>query len=460
MIPIYSQNIRKSWLNVAQWLLLGVIVVLSIHTHRWAILQIDLPLVFVGFRAALLFVFDLPLIVLLFIFVLRLTDNPQYGEWVSDTLNEIISLRYGGVWLLLLIVWIALSGFWAGESALARYGAIQTILLFAMSIVLAQTIRQGDDEPVLWIFSLGAVGQSIIAIAQWLQGDAIGLGWLGELHWDPNDLFGYKEEIFRGYGLTAHPNMLAGYLVVASFAVVTLLYRQRVFSVRWVIAVFFLGGIIGGLLATLSRTGLFAGLLAVAAMVAFRWRSLRQIPRQYGLVLGGLLLIGLVLVVLVFGGTLLERNWGLQDSKGVGNRLTLGYDDTLDVIGEHPIRGSGEGNLMIRVGRNHLIPTGRALLPAHNVFLVVLAELGIPGLILFLLACVTVLRRLFGPLQGPAFVWTVAFLAWVAIMPFDYYPWLDYRTRLLTFWIVGMWWGYLLRSDKAHLPQRSIPINS
>lgn len=441
MTPTYVRSLR---LNTAQWLLLALTIILSVHTHRWVIWQVSsLPQVFVGFRAVLLFLFDLPLFALVTIFILHLINKPQYGVWVSDILNNIISLGYGGVWWLLLLIWIGFSGLWASESTLARYGTLQTALLLIMAVIIAQMVRQGDDKPILWLFSLAAMIQSIIAIAQLIHGDAIGLGSLGELRWNPEDLFGLKDTSFRGYGLTPHPNILAGYLIVALFAAVTLLYQYRLFSAQWIAVMVVFCVIVGGLLSTLSRTGLLAALVAGMATLVLKQNDLKRIPLQHILLLLGGILAGLILIAFLFGDTLIERNWGLQDTKGVANRLTLGYDDTFKVIKKEPILGVGEGNLMVHVGRNNPFPKVSVLLPAHNTFLVVWAELGILGLILFILACGTVLAHLFVQSEGTATsIWSLAFLAWAVIMAFDYYPWLDYRTRLLTFWIIGMWWGY------------------
>jgi O-antigen ligase len=311
----------------------------------------------------------------------------------------------------------------------------------------------------MWAFSLSAAVQAVIAIAQVLHGDAIGLGWLGELKWNPQRLFGSGESTFRGYGLAAHPNILAGYLLVALFATGSLLFQRSLFSPSWFVTAGLFGITFVGLLVTLSRAALLAALVAVTIIVVLKRNQFAPILAPRVILLLTLMLIASIPVIVLFDNAFVERNEGLKDFDGVIDRLTLGYTDTLKVFKAHPFLGAGEGNLMVQVGRNNMSsPKLELLLPAHNAFWVVLAELGIPGLFLFLMACGSVLVHLFAQSKRPGFAWTVAFLAWVIIMIFDYYPWLDHRTRLITFLIIGIWWGYSLRAAdelapaELHLP--------
>lgn len=443
-----TENKRAFLYTTIQWILLGLAIVFSIHTHRWALYRVEMPHVFVGFRAALLFLYDLPLIALVLFAIYRLLSSPQYRESISDILNKVLSLRYGGIWWILLIIWMGVGTFWANQPTLTRYGTLHTAILLFTAFIIAQVVRQREEEPLLWLFCIGAIFQTLIAIGQIIHGDALGLGWLGEIQWDPENLFGYEETMFRGYGLTPHPNILAGYLIIALFAVGTLLQRYSLSSLRGSLAAAAFGLIAVGVVVTLSRTGLLAGLIALAVVGILKRRELTGwLSPRNTVVIIVIAAMGATAAIVLIGDMLIERNSGLQDLDGVKNRLTIGFDDTIEVIEEAPALGVGENNLMVEVGSNNAIPDKLVLLPAHNVFLVVWAELGVVGLILFLLICGNILVRITSSQSREVLIWTLAFLAWFVIMFLDYYPWLDYRTRLITLWIMGMWWGYNLRSD-------------
>jgi O-antigen ligase len=97
--------------------------------------------------------------------------------------------------------------------------------------------------------------------------------------------------------------------------------------------------------------------------------------------------------------------------------------------------------LMLEIGRNQG-ESSTPLLPVHNVFLYIWAELGVPGLVLFVVACLAILIQVL-PRNGlSVFTWGSCFLAMCMVMLFDNYFWAVQPFRDLTFWVIGLWWGY------------------
>jgi hypothetical protein len=244
--------------------------------------------------------------------------------------------------------------------------------------------------------------------------------------------------------------MLAGYLLISLFAVTSLLFRPT-HSERWrSISLLTLGGLIlAGLLVTFSRTALMAGLLTVFVAVLLTPQIRQHLSLKKSLPFIIPLVLIFVVVGIVFGGRVLDRFQTLRDTESVINRIFFEFPNTTEVIENNPVIGAGDNNLMVAVGRNN--PNAeKLLLPAHNAFWVMIAEIGIPGIVLFGLACGAVLLH-FHPRHGTlAFIWAGALLAILLVMIFDYYPWYDYRSRLVLFWIFGMWWGYHAQAqDKA-----------
>jgi hypothetical protein len=267
-------------LKAAQMTALALIVLLVANTRRWTIFMIDQPNVFDGFRAAFLYLFDIPLVVLVIILGIRFASQRRFRQEVEQITNDIVSVRWGGLWWLLVIVWSSIGALWADEPSLARFGAVHTMLLFLMALALAESVRRGADRVILLALGGGAVFQALLAIAQVAHQDALGLGGLGEVRWASDNLYGFAETTFRGYGLTAHPNMLAGYLLAGLFAGLVGIVRgqgwQRIAAgtAAVITAV--------GLLVTLSRTGLIAAGIAGVVLVlrsgALRGGALRRLP--------------------------------------------------------------------------------------------------------------------------------------------------------------------------------------
>jgi O-antigen ligase len=85
------------------------------------------------------------------------------------------------------------------------------------------------------------------------------------------------------------------------------------------------------------------------------------------------------------------------------------------------------------------------LLPVHNVYLYIWAELGLPGLALFLLGCFSILKRLRSRLSANMLLWLCCFLAICGVMIFDNYWWAVHPFRVVFLCVVGLWWGYTSR---------------
>jgi putative inorganic carbon (HCO3(-)) transporter len=132
---------------------------------------------------------------------------------------------------------------------------------------------------------------------------------------------------------------------------------------------------------TLSRTGLIVMLIALA-LVGY------LLLRQRGL----LLLVGGALAVCVLALLLPSTFWSraetilpsiTQQQDTFGMRVRL-WEAGLRMIEGSPILGVGPGNFRVELARYARGSLAGAQLNAHNAYVVVAAETGIPGLILFL----------------------------------------------------------------------------
>ena len=164
----------------------------------------------------------------------------------------------------------------------------------------------------------------------------------------------------------------------------------------------------------------------------------------------------LVSVILLFG--LRYMIWDSGEGRNIGDelssRLFFEYDDTLTVLRNHPIQGSGAHNLIFAIVELNRDNPFRVLLPAHNAFLMIAADLGIVGLLLVLLAGAWLFRggyklhSLPHNIYRELRIWQACMLAVVVVMVLDFYFWGDFRSRVMVFWIIGMLWGTLMSHKK------------
>ncbi len=399
------------------------------------------------------FLSDFFLIGLFLLSLLRFLLDTDYQTHLTDSISEIVK-KHGGLFWVLLILWAMFSIAWARESRLVQYAVFRLILEVSLAFVVADLVRHTPASQVYLMNALliGAAIQSVVAIAQVISGDAIGLHALGELPADE-----YQASVLRGYGLSVNPNNLSGYLLVALLAgyllldigrdisrPYTIFRRDTLQGVRVILPLIFLG-----LLATQSRTAILS---LVVVMSFSRWDDtgfkrlnilLRpyKLPRRDGIhtvhensdlkirrlkPLIPLLLAGLILI-----GLLIWR----ADSVSITDRLFFAYDDTLTILEKSPWRGIGANHLMVEISHLHPFNT-QILLPAHNAFLMVWAELGVVGVGLVVMT--------FWPALRQPTPWRFCLLAVALVMLFDFYFWGDFRMRLLWLFVVGMMWGDLL----------------
>lgn len=267
--------------------------------------------------------------------------------------------------------------------------------------------------------SLVILLQSGVGIGQFLLQRSLGLKPLGELALDRH-VSGYSvlwargERWLRAYGLTAHPNFLGATLAVLlllllSFWLRSWQARSRPDRVRpglpliehanslavWfsrgrevvrllVVAVGFLG-----LLVSFSRAawlGFAAGFLLWAVTV---WLSTAGQPRVWQRIVAPialtLLTVSLIFLAL-YGDMVAGRLWHLDtplEARSLWER-GRGVDIALTLMAHHPWQGVGVGKYLLAAWR-----LDRSAVTVHNVPLLLAAELGLPGAMLWVWLALT-----------------------------------------------------------------------
>ncbi len=222
--------------------------------------------------------------------------------------------------------------------------------------------------------------QGVIGIQQFLGGVSVGLGVLGESRVSTSMLgssfISLKSGAFlRAYGTFPHPNILGGYLLLSLFISLFLLRvlkgRTKLFPIVTIIlssiSIFF----------TFSRTVLILFVMVLAILflskVFFKKKSLAFLPT--------------ILLERFFQGF---RN---MDSSLIDRRNLI--KSSYIVLKENLFLGTGLGNFVKEMGDN-APKTARGLSlmqPVHNIFLLLLCELGVFGFFSFFFLLFEVLRK-------------------------------------------------------------------
>jgi O-antigen ligase len=283
----------------------------------------------------------------------------------NEAENDFVSVHPSVTYLLAIFVaWSTLSMVWAEHSSAAlnaSFRYLQDLLLF---LIVFTAIRK--REHAVWMTSAFVAGATIAAVFAIIY------------HPNPGEY-----DVARASGTVGDPNELAAVLVagiILAGILVVLLKRSPLLRLGAAGAALLCAL---GLFITFSRGGLVAlGCAMIASVfVAGRWRPVLVTAMTSVAVLG-------VAYFALFAPqesrdriTKLDGGTGRTDIWRIGGRM----------VSAHPVRGVGSGNFALVSGHYLLRKPGyvrrdffiREPKVAHNMYLHVLAELGVVGLTLF-----------------------------------------------------------------------------
>lgn len=269
------------------------------------------------------------------------------------------------VLILVLTAWAVLSSLWTITPTSTRI-AVATILQLAILVLLIWEFAPGDRwRRLLWAYVLGAwtVAGQLIFVA--LQGAAVYRGRFTTAGFNPNDL---AKILLLGVGLAWYVGL-----------------KSRTTVARLVAWAFVPVGVVGTIL-TGSRTG---ALLVPLALLVIPLSLDRKERGRASTTLASLLIITGLAAAVVPESTFTRVTAVADDlqSGALSGRQAL-WAAAIDTVERNPVGGVGAGGLRRTIQQD----TGQDL-GAHNGFLTVAGELGLPGLAVFLLILAAALAR-------------------------------------------------------------------
>jgi len=212
---------------------------------------------------------------------------------------------------------------------------------------------------------LSIVGESLIAVLQFIYGQTLGLWFLGERTFaltTPGiakfDFYG--NQFLRPYATFPHPNVLAAFVLIGVSILYQLLQKQR-----FVVLALIFGGIT--VFISMSRTAILTGAVAILPFIKKKWW------------------VWIALGLLIISPVLFTRFWSLF------NFDNLAFIRREELIGSawltflrHPLTGVGLNNFIPAMADNLTAGPNRFLQPVHNIFLLALSETGLIGFLGFI----------------------------------------------------------------------------
>ena len=303
-----------------------------------------------------------------------------------------------------------------------------------------------------------AVLESLLGFFQVVRQGALGLYWLGEPHLNLLDATIAKTivsgggRLLRAYGTFPHPNVLAAFLLVG--LIVLLSSRAPLFSrkergVAISSSVKKIASLAFGELA--MTTGLFIIILGLTLTFSrFAWLVgglifLFWVFCHRHFKLSAIIIVIIIVIVSIFSWAVFPKLTIRADEPAIVLRskyLKIGWG----ILKEKLLLGTGIGNQVDYAIKNNLYQKEGIIKkldyqPVHNIYLLIADELGVVGLILFLLLIFLTLKKTF-PSCTIAQEGTVGLefvsLIWLSLLLLgltDHYLW-DLADGQVMFWTV------------------------
>jgi O-antigen ligase len=405
---------------------------------------------------------------ILLIILIALFGYSKIGNWKL----EIACLRRQGNWKLNYYWWliaglelmIFISIFVAPDKLVAIFGYLR----FLLGIGLFWLIISANFSRIKLIVSLllGIMGQAWLGIWQFLAQDSFSCKWLGLAMHHAGSLGTSVVETLAGerwlraYGGLDHPNMLGGLLVIGILLTVLLLVINHKFQIpnskqitnyKLQITIYFLLlTFITALFFTFSRgawAGLLVGLLAMLIIAVIRKDLLVQKKILSAVLAGGIMVFVLFTQYQDLTLTRLSKDTRLEIKSNI--ERVESFEMAKELIKDNWLLGVGMGNYT-KAAHDQITDSQPSYFyqPVHNVFLLVLAEIGFFGLLFFLgfllLTSYFLLKR-FKENQGLNIYRFLLIAALVVMFLVDHWWW-SLHFGILLFWLVM---GLMTKEEKS-----------
>jgi len=248
------------------------------------------------------------------------------------------------------------------------------------------------------------------------------------------------ERWLRAYGSLAHPNVLAGFLVLGILSLIYFSYysQQRIFRIATLLSLAIMSA---ALFFTFSRSAWLGLFLAVIYIVFRLWRG-RAVAYQKPLTQLSIIFVLTFLLLATNFFPLLAARFSGQDRlevKSLSERYSY-TEQAINLIKDNWVTGVGLGQYTLVLHQND----GRNFpawffQPVHNIYLLIFAELGVLGFALFIAFILQALwQSIKVRVNETDYIWQSASLAMLFIGFFDHYLWTHYFGLILFFIIFGL----------------------
>jgi len=303
--------------------------------------------------------------------------------FLIKTINKKYLVAFG------LFLLCALVGIMGSKNPLAGfYGIIKFLECSFLVVFVVDNFKKFNQRILFFSFLIGIVFESLLAFFQYFNQGSVGgiFYFFGERAFNAQTPgianASINGQLFlRPYATFSHPNVLAGFLVIAMLYLFLLFKnKQRIYLLTGI----FLGTI--SLLLTLSRTAIFLWIISIAILfgISFVKKYKNRFSNRRFIVSATLALILIVSSYFVFQNSFLLQRFSLTklSDESLVQREQL-INQSFLMIKKNPVFGVGINNFFNNLSFSNTQLEITLIQPVHNIFLLILSETGLTGFIFF-----------------------------------------------------------------------------
>ena len=346
--------------------------------------------------------------------------------------------------VLLFIVYCLLSSFWALDSELAWQHGLRIMEMFLLFFVLY--LGPLDFKTMTKWFLLGSILPVFLGIYQFIWQSAPAWKWLGlagHAGWEGGSSIISGEtlgRVLRAYGSFNHPNVFGGYLTVA-LLMLLLSRKSKVESRKFVILFFVIYCLLlVALFFTFSRSAMLA--LGIVLLVYFFAEKI-ALKDYIKKIISTLLPILILIIILIPVLAVRVRGDSAYETRSIDERLT-GVSESFQIIKNNLWFGVGAGNYTLAVYNLNSNLEGWKYQPVHNVGLLLLAELGVVGVIFLIFIFVSFFRYQITDIKNLSInksclviFFMLSAICYLVLCFFDHYLYSSYAGLMIS----GVYWA-------------------
>lgn len=354
-------------------------------------------------------------------------------------------LKIGPIfWLTLaFLLYLIFRSFHVEHTDNALYSMLKWAQMLMLVLFLNTHLSKTFLKYLIFILFLGAIFQSCLGIWQFHNQSEVGLNFLGEYVPSAETIGSATivvndQTILRSYGTFPHPNVLGGFLTIG--ILLGIYYVSRETQVKSnIFSIFGLIVICIGLFLSASRSAWIASLMGSVIYSAY---LIRFGNKKWLIKAIILLFVSCGTIFFTYSDILFNRINNVSSAIDYRENFTKYFE----IIKPNIFIGVGQGNYIPILAEN--VQKSWEIQPIHNIFLMLIAELGIMGLILFISLILISLGSTWNNLKKPQYFTLFSILAGFIVISFlDHYLITIQQGQLMFFTILGIISGFNNVSD-------------